>query len=53
MNPALLFALWSLASGTLVSAQWFVHKTYQRALTAETQQFVSKWNNLEKTYERL
>jgi hypothetical protein len=51
MNPALFFALWSLAAGTLLSGLSFVHLRYQKAIASEAEAFAISWKKLESRYD--
>lgn len=53
MNPALFFSLWSLAFGSLLGGQFFVHQHYLQVMHQDARHFEQEWKKLEKTYGHL
>ena len=53
MNPAVLFALWTLAASTILSGQWFIHRRFTAAMETEVRKFEKAWQDLEAYHDKI
>jgi hypothetical protein len=50
MAAGVYAAIWSLAFGSIIAGNLFVHRHYTQRMQQEIQQFEVNWQKLEKRY---
>lgn len=53
MTSALLTGIWLMIATSLALATVFVHKSYQRAMLRDAQEFQTQWLQEDRNYDSL